>query len=121
MTPEKLLVDFNTFGLMFESLCVRDLRTYAEATDAGVFKYRDARGLECDAIVEAADGTWGAVEIKLQESQVEKAAKTLLRIQEQVRSQHAGKPAFMMIITASGFAYQRDDGICIVPIGCLGP
>jgi predicted AAA+ superfamily ATPase len=121
MSPKKLLVDFNTFGLMFESLCIRDLRTYAEAMDASVFKYRDARGLECDAIIEAADGTWGAVEIKLQESQIEKAAKTLLRIQEQVNSQHGGKVAFMMIVTASGFAYRRDDGICIVPIGCLGP
>ncbi|MDR1798302.1 MAG: DUF4143 domain-containing protein [Bifidobacteriaceae bacterium] len=121
LTPSKLMADFSTFGLLFESLCVRDLRTYAEANDATVWHYRDARGLECDAIVELGDGTWGAVEIKLDKAAEETAAASLLDIQRHVRSQHAGPPSFLMILTASGFAYRREDGVYTVPIACLAP
>jgi predicted AAA+ superfamily ATPase len=120
-TPDKMLSDFNTFGLLFESLCIRDLRTYAEAVDASVWHYRDARGLECDAIVEFGDGTWGAIEIKLQNSQVEKAAANLQKINEVVRSQHGGQASFLAVLTADGRGYRRPDGIYLIPIGCLGP
>jgi predicted AAA+ superfamily ATPase len=118
-TPDKMLVDFNTFGLLFESLCIRDLRTYAEAIDASVWHYRDARGLECDAIIEFGDGTWGAIEIKLQSSQVEKAAANLHKINKLVRSQHGGPASFLAVLTAGGTGYRRPDGIYLIPIGCL--
>ncbi|MDR1184818.1 MAG: DUF4143 domain-containing protein [Coriobacteriales bacterium] len=120
-TPAKMLGDFNTFGLLFESLCIRDLRTYAEAVDASVWHYRDARGLECDAIVEFGDGTWGAIEVKLQNSQVEKAAANLQKINEVVRSQHGGPASFLAVLTAGGVGYRRSDGIYLIPIGCLRP
>jgi predicted AAA+ superfamily ATPase len=121
LTPDKLLVDYNTFGLLFESLCIRDLRAYAEVLNASIFHYRDARGLECDAIIEFADGRWGAVEIKLQDSQLDKAVQTLMQIRDKVKSQHGGAAAFLMVITAKGYAYRRNDGIYVVPIGCLAP
>ncbi|MDR1806622.1 MAG: DUF4143 domain-containing protein [Propionibacteriaceae bacterium] len=121
LTPDKLVTDFNTFGLLFESLCVRDLRTYAEAADASVWHYRDARGLECDAIIEHADGRWGAVEIKLDKTREDEAAANLLRLQGAVRSQHAGPASFLLVLTADGYAYRRPDGVYSVPISCLGP
>jgi predicted AAA+ superfamily ATPase len=121
LTPKKLMVDFNTFGLLFESLCVRDLRVYAEAAGAGVFHYRDARGLECDAIVEWPDGRWGAIEIKLDVSHEDDAAATLLRVQRLVRSQHGGPPAFLAVLTGTGYAYQRADGVYSLPITSLSP
>ena len=121
MTPEKLLVDFNTFGLLFESLCIRDLKIYAEAIDGNVFHYRDARGLEADAIIELGDGRWGAIEIKLEGRNEEKAASSLLKLQREVRSQHGGAASFLAIITAVGMAYRRNDGIYMVPLACLRP
>jgi len=121
MSPAKLLSDFNTFGLLFESLCVRDLKAYAQANDADVFRYRDARNLECDAIVEARDGRWGAVEVKLGANRVEEACATLRSVREHVRSQHGGGPSFLLVITAEGMAYRRPDGIYVAPATCLGP
>jgi hypothetical protein len=116
-----MLGDFNTFGLLFGSLCIRDLRTYAEAVDASVWHYRDARGLECDAIIEFGDGAWGAIEVRLQNSQVEKAVANLQKINEVVRSQHSGPASFLAVLTAGGVGYRRSDGIYLIPIGCLRP
>ena len=121
LTPEKLLVDYNTFGLLFESLCIRDLRCYAQANDAEVYHYRDARGLESDAIIECGDGSWGAIEIKLETRRVEQAAETLKKIKDEVRSQHGGKAKFLVVIVSEGYAYRRDDGVYVVPIACLRP
>jgi len=121
LTEDKLLVDFNTFGLLFESLVVRDLRTYASAHNATIWHYRDARGLECDAIVEWPDGRWGAVEIKLETAREDEAANNLLRLGRLVRSQSAGAPSFLAVITTTGFARRRPDGVYCVPIGSLGP
>jgi predicted AAA+ superfamily ATPase len=121
MTPEKLLVDYNTFGLLFESLCVRDLRIYAEAIDGAVYHYRDARGLECDAIIEFGDGRWGAVEMKLGSSNEDAAARNLLKIRDSVKSQHGGEASFLMVVTADGIGYRRDDGVYSIPISCLKP
>jgi predicted AAA+ superfamily ATPase len=121
LTPEKMLVDFNTFGLLFESLCIRDLKVYAESIDGNVFHYRDARGLESDAILEFGDGRWGAFEIKLESRNEEKAATSLLKIQKEVRSQHGGEASFLAIITSGGMAYRRVDGIYVIPITCLKP
>jgi predicted AAA+ superfamily ATPase len=121
LTPEKLLTDFNTFGLLFESLCVRDIRTYAEAIDGAVYHYRDARGLECDVIIEFGDGRWGAIEIKLESANEDTAAANLLKIKREVRSQHGGEAAFLMAVTSGGVGYRREDGVYSVPIGCLRP
>jgi predicted AAA+ superfamily ATPase len=114
-TPDALLHDFNTFGLLFESLCIRDLRVYAEAIDGTVFHYRDKSGLEADAILKLNDGRWAAVEVKMGESEIESAAKNLLKLKDNINT----LPSFLMILTATEYCYKRTDGIFIVPIGCL--
>jgi len=121
LTPDKLLFDFNTFGLLFESLCIRDLRVYASAIGATISHYRDARGLECDAIMELPDGRWGAIEVKLESNREDDASADLRQIASVVRSQHGGPASFLMVITATGFARRRNDGVYSVPISCLGP
>ncbi|MDR0831441.1 MAG: DUF4143 domain-containing protein [Bacillales bacterium] len=110
-----LLQDFNTFGLLFESLCIRDLRVYAQAIDGEVFHYRDKNGLECDAIVQLKDGRWGAVEVKMGSSEIDEAATNLIKLSSLVKKQ----PIFLMILTGTDIAYRRPDGVFIVPIGCL--
>lgn len=121
LTPDKMLVDFNTFGLLFESLCVRDIRSYADAIDGSVYFYHDSRGLESDVIVELGDGRWGAIEVKLEQSRVDGAITTLSRIKQEVRSQHSGEACFLAVVTTGQYAYRRADGIYIVPLGCLCP
>jgi predicted AAA+ superfamily ATPase len=121
LTPDKLMSAFSTFGLLFESLCIRDLRVYAQANDANVWHYRDLSGPECDAIVECSDGSLGAVEIKLETTREDEAAATLLRLQRTIHSQHVGEVAFLLILTAGGHAYRRADGVHAVPITCLAP
>ena len=116
---ETLLKDFEFFGLLFESLCTRDMRIYAQINDGEVFHYRDKNGLEADMIVALRDGRWGAVEVKLGNKQIEIAAKTLLTLKEKVDTDKMGEPAFLMVLTGGQFAYQREDGVLIVPIGCL--
>jgi len=121
LTGDTLLVDYATFGLLFESLCVRDLRVYAEASGASVFHYRDARDLECDAVVEWPDGRWGAVEVKIDPRHADDAAAVLLKLSRLVRSQHGGPATFLAVVTATGVAYRRPDGVYVLPITCLGP
>ena len=121
LTPAKMVVDFDTFGLLFESLCVRDVRVYAQALGASVYHYHDGRGLEADAIIEFPDGRWGAVEVKLQSVNEDKAAESLLAVKRLVRSQHGGPASFLMILTSSGIARRRPDGVYVVPITCLKP
>ena len=116
---ERLLADFNTFGYLFESLCIRDLRIYAEALGGRVFHYRDKSGLECDAVVVLRDGRWGAVEIKLGSNEFDKAAKNLTILSEIIDSEKMNKPSFLMILTGMKMGYKRDDGVLVVPIGCL--
>ena len=120
---EDLLGDIRTFGLIFESLALRDLKTYMQNLGGEVFYYRDSYGLECDAILHRLDGTWGAVEIKLGSSvSINEGAKTLLKLRETVDLTKMKEPAFLMVLTAaSQYAYRRkEDGILVVPIGCLG-
>jgi hypothetical protein len=116
--PQRLLGDLRTLGFLFEAMVVRDLRVYADLADAGVFHYRDSYGLEVDAIVETRSGNWGAFEVKLGIGQVDTAAANLLELQATV---DAGPPAVLGVITSTGFGYQRDDGVWVVPIGALGP
>jgi len=119
LNPDGLIKDFNTFGLLFESLCVRDLRVYAETIDGEVFHYRDKTGLEADAVVHLKDGRWGAIEVKMGVKAVEEGAANLLKLKKTVDTQKMNEPSFLMVLTASEFAYRRPDGVYIVPIGCL--
>ncbi|MCL2442743.1 MAG: DUF4143 domain-containing protein [Treponema sp.] len=118
-TPASLLSDFNTFGLLFESLCIRDLRIYSGAIDGEVFHYRDKSGLEADAIVHLKDGRWGAIEVKMGSKEIDIAAKNLLTLQEKINIDKMKPPSFLMVLTATEFGYKRKDGVYIVPIGCL--
>ena len=120
-TPAKLLRDLNTLGLLFESLVVRDLRVYADATDAAVYHYRDSDGLEVDAIVESRDGTWGAFEVKLGTGQIDQAAAQLIKFADKVDTDKVGAPAVLGVITAGGYGLTRPDGVVTIPIGALGP
>ena len=119
LTPSRLLDDFNYFGFLFESLCTRDLRVYSEAIDGQVFHYRDASGLESDTVVCLNDGRWAAVEVKLGSKEIEEAAQHLLELKAKVNTDKMREPSFLMILTGTEFAYRRDDGVLVVPIGCL--
>ena len=116
---EKLFHDFNTFGLLFESMAVRDLRVYADSLNGKVFCHRDKQGNEVDAIIELSDGRWGAVEIKMGGSEEETAAKSLLKFKKNVNTEKMGEPSFLAMVTATQIAYQRDDGVWVIPLGCL--
>ncbi len=120
-TPERLLGDMKLLGFLFESLVVRDLRVYAQATDARVLQYRDSHGVEVDAIVEAADGRWAAFEIKLGSGQIDSAATNLQRFVSQIDTKKCDSPAVLGVIVGTGYGYRREDGIMVVPIGALGP
>ena len=120
-TPARLLADLNALGLLFESLVVRDLRVYAQASDATVLHYRDNTGLEVDAIVEVSDGQWAAFEVKLGQGQVDAAAASLLTFASRVDTAKCGAPAALGVITASGYGYRRPDGVHVIPVGALGP
>ena len=113
------LQDFNFFGFLFESLCTRDVRIYFQANDGDVFHYRDKSGLEADLIIRLRDGRWAAVEVKLGTKQIEEAATNLLALKAKVDEEKMGSASFLMILTAGQYAYQRPDGIWVVPIGCL--
>ncbi len=119
--PERLLADLEWFGMLFESLVIRDLRVLSQPLDGEVFHYRDHYGLEVDAIVQLRDGRWGAFEIKLGEAQVEQAASNLLRFARSVDDQRSGAPACLAVICGKGYAYRRADGVAVLPVGALGP
>ena len=120
-TPERLLEDLNLLGFLFESLVVRDLRVYAQACDAQVLHYQDNTGLEVDAVVEAADGRWAAFEVKLGTTAVEDGADSLRRFVERIDTKKCGPPQMLGVITGTGLAYRRPDGVSVIPIGTLGP
>lgn len=118
----RLLADPRGFGNLFEALVMRDLRVYADASDARLFYYRDNTGLEVDAIIERSDGRWIAAEIKLGGGDgPDKAAAALLRLQGKVDLDKTGEPARLLVITAGGYAYERSDGVTVAPITTLGP
>ena len=119
--PNDLINDLETFGLLFETLCVRDLRVFADAIDGQVYHYRDKEGLECDAVVHLRNGRYGLIEIKLGgDTAIEKAAANLLSLSRIIDTGRMKEPSFLMVLTAVGdFAYRREDGVYVVPIGCL--
>ncbi|MCQ3808437.1 MAG: DUF4143 domain-containing protein [Acidimicrobiaceae bacterium] len=122
-TPRSLLADPEALGLFFESLVVKELRIYAQASDAEVYSFTDTAGTEADAIVDARDGRWIAVEVKLgNDEQIDKAARSLLAVSKKIDETRMGRPAALVVITAAdGYAYQRGDGVSVVPLSSLGP
>ena len=122
-SPNDLINDLETMGLLFETLAVRDLRVYADALDGQVYHYRDKKGLECDAIVHLRDGSYGLIEIKLGgDKLIDEGAESLLRLQSEIDTTRMKSPAFLMVLTGVGdFPYTREDGVYVVPIGCLKP
>lgn len=119
--PNDLINNLNTFGLIFESLCIRDLRVYAESINGSVYHYRDASGLECDAVVHLRSGVYGLIEIKLGgDNLINEGVENLIKMKNKIDIEKMNNPAFLMVLTATGkYAYQREDGVYIVPIGCL--
>ena len=122
-TPQSLLADPKALGFLFESLVVKELRTYAQAADAEVYSFTDTAGAEADAIVDAGDGRWIAVEVKLGgDGQIEAAARSLLAATKKIDETRMGEAAALVVITAAdGYAYRRSDGISVVPLFTLGP
>jgi hypothetical protein len=119
--PNDLIYDLNTMGLFFESLCVRDLRVYADALDGNVYKFRQKDGLECDAVLHLRNGSYGLMEVKLGGSEIDRAAENLIKLKNRIDTTRMKEPSFMMVITATGYAYTRPDGVHVVPVGCLKP
>ena len=119
--PNDLINDLNTMGFLFETMCVRDLRVYAEALGGSVYHFRNKAGLECDAVVHLRNGSYGLIEIKLGgEKLIREGVETLTSLTESIDTSKMKEPAFRMILTAADqYAYRREDGICIVPVGCL--
>ena len=114
--------DLKTMGFFFEAMCIRDLRVFAEALNGKVYHYRDKSGLECDAVVHLRNGQYGLIEVKLGgETLINEGVETLTSLANQIDTVRMKTPAFKMILTATGeHAYRRpEDGIYIVPIGCL--
>jgi len=114
-----LTSDLNYFGLLFESLVIRDLRIYADLHDGTVYHYRDSRDMEVDAIIEYPGGKWAAFEVKMGFSAQDEAAKNLLAFAKKIDQEKMGKPAALTVITANGAAGRRKDGVNVVPLSVL--
>ena len=121
LDPQDLLSDLRTFGLLFETMCIRDLRVFADVLNGNVYHFRDKTDLECDAVIHLRDGSYGLIEIKLGgESLIEEGVATLKKLNGKLDTSKMKKPSFLMILTGIGnYAYRRSDGIYVVPIGCL--
>lgn len=122
LSPEDLINDLNTFGLLFETLCVRDLRVYTDAIGGTVYHYRDKNNLECDAVVHLDNGSYGLIEIKLGgKDLIDDGAANLQSLADKIDTDKMKKPSFLMVLTGVGdYAYKRpEDGVLVVPIGCL--
>ena len=118
LTPQSLFKDMKLFGFLFESLAIRDLKIYASTIDASVYHYRDSLNRECDAVIVYRDGEFGLVEIKLGvDDDIEEAANNLKKIRDDLIE----KPIYLMVITKEKYAYKREDGVYVVPLGCLKP
>ncbi len=117
--PQDLINDLNTMGLLFESMCVRDLRVYAEAMDGALYHYRDKAGLECDAVLHLRNGSYALVEVKLAGNEIDLAAKNLLSLRNKIDTHRMNSPSFMMVLTGGSVAYRRKDGVFVIPATCL--
>ena len=117
--PKDLINDLNTFGLMFESLCIRDLKIYTESFGGDITFYRDEKDFEIDAILRTSSGKWGAIEIKLGAGYIDEAANNLLKFKDRVDIKKCGEPSFLMVLTGTDYSYKREDGVYVVSIGTL--
>jgi len=121
VSPRGLMQDLNTMGLLFEGLCIRDLRIYAEVLDGEIFHYRDSSNLESDAVIHLRDGRFGLIEVKLGgERLINEGAGNLIKLANRLDTSRMGEPSFLMVLTATGnLAYTREDGVMVVPVGAL--
>lgn len=119
--PQDLIEDLNTFGLFFETMCIRDLRVFADALNGKVYHFRDKTGLECDAVVHLRNGSYGLIEVKLGgDKLIEEEAKNLKSLKNKIDTTKMKVPSFLMVLIGVGdYAYRRPDGVYLVPIGCL--
>jgi len=119
--PKDLINDLDTFGLMFETMCIRDLRVYTDALGGQLYHYRDKNGLECDAVIHLNNGDYGLVEIKLGgDALIDHGAETLKKLAGKIDTTRIHEPSFLMVLTGTdSYAYQRKDGVYVVPVGCL--
>ena len=119
--PNDLVKDLNKMGLFFETMCIRDLRVYAESIDGEVYHYRDKTGLECDAVIHLRNGSFGLIEIKLGgDHLIEEGAENLKKFSKKIDTSKMKAPSFMMVLIGTGkYAYRREDGVYVVPVGCL--
>lgn len=121
--PAGLIKDLETFGLLFESMCVRDFRVYADALDGDVFHFRDRTGLECDAVLHLRDGRYGLIEVKLGGNRlIEEGAANLIKLADKIDTTTMSKPSFLMVATGTGeYSFTRRDGVMVAPIRTLRP
>lgn len=120
LTPTALFKNIDTFGLLFESMVIRDLRVYCDTINAKIYKYRDSKKREADAVIVFDDGTWALIEVKLGgQKDIESAANKLIEIARDIDEEKTGNMSFLMVITKDALAYQRQDGVYVVPLGCL--
>lgn len=119
--PDDLVNDLHTFGFLFETLCIRDLRIYADSLGGEVYHYRDKDGLECDAVIHLRNGKYGLIEIKLGgDTLIEEGARNLKAMEAKIDTDKMNTPSFLMVLTGVGnYAYRRKDGVFVVPIGSL--
>lgn len=119
--PEDLVADLKTFGLLFETMCIRDLRVFADVLNGNVYHYRDKTGLECDAVIHLRNGSYGLVEIKLGgDKLIEEGAENLKKLRNKIDVTKMKSPSFLMVLIGVGdYSYRRKDGVYVVPIGCL--
>ncbi len=122
LSPDGLFKDITTFGLLFESLVIHDLRVYCDAIGARLYKYRDGKKREADAVIQFQDGSWALVEVKLgNQEDIDYACQNLQKIANDINQDKMGKPVFLMVVTKNKLAYRNDDGVYIVPLACLRP
>lgn len=121
LTPKSVLEDFNLFGFLFEDFCLRDLRAYTSPLRGSVYHYHDHSELESDMIIRLFDGRWAAVEVKTGSKEIDEAASNLIALSKTVDTSKIGEPSFLMVLTAGQYAYHREDGVYVVPIGSLKP
>lgn len=116
---DDLINDLNYTGFIFENLCMRDLKIYADSINASISYYRDKNDLEVDAILKTENGKWGAIEIKFGDGEIEDAAQTLLEFKDKIDTDKFGDPLFLMVLTGTTYSYRREDGVYVVSIGSL--
>lgn len=119
--PQDLIDDLNTFGLLFETMCIRDLRVFADVLNGDVYHFRDKTDLECDAVIHLRNGFYGLIEIKLGGDRlIEEGAENLKKLRDKIDTIKMKVPAFLMVLIGVGdYAYRRQDGVYVVPAGCL--